>query len=62
MKKHILDIQLMNRPCMRGSNAENNSNYGWFNNRTEALIVVNIVLMREPPDNPTSFVASKRTI
>jgi len=62
MKKSILDIQLMNRPMMRGCNTQNCPDCSWFNNRTEYLIIVNAMVLRESLNNPTSFVASKGTI
>jgi len=62
MKKSILDLQLMNRPMTRGYNTQNYTDYSWFNNRTESLIIVNAMLLRKSPNHPTSFVTSKRTI
>src|SRR6185437_6972778 len=62
MEKSILDIQLMNRPVARGCNTQNCPDGTWFNNRTECLIIINAMLLRESPNNPTSFVTSKGTI
>ena len=62
MKKGVLDIQLMNRPGTRRSNAENNPNRCWLNNWIESLFVVDAILLRKSSNNPQSFVTSKRAI
>jgi len=62
MKKGVLHVKLVDWPRARGSNAENDANGGRLDNWTEGLIIVDVVLLRETPDNPTSLVPSKQTI
>ena len=62
MKKGVLHVELVDQPRARGSNAENDADGGRIDNWTECLIVVDVVLLRETPDNPASLVSSKQTI
>jgi hypothetical protein len=61
-KKSILHIQLMNQPLARSCNTQNCPDVTRFDDPTESLIIVNAMLLRESPNNPTSLVTSKRTI
>lgn len=52
----------MNWP--RGGNCkrEDKANGGWFDDGAKSFVVVDARLLGEAVDNPTSFVAGKRTI
>ena len=62
MKKGILHIQVMYRPGTRGGDAEDNPDGGRLGNRTERLIVVDVVLLGEPTNDTSGFVTSQRAI
>jgi hypothetical protein len=62
MKKSILDVELMDWPGTRDSEAEDDPYRCRFDNRTESLVVVDAMLLREPVDNPPSLMASKGAV
>jgi len=45
VKKGVLHIQLMYRPGMRGGDAEDDPDGGRLDNRTERLVIVDVVLL-----------------
>jgi hypothetical protein len=62
MKKHILYIQLAKALTLRDSNRQHKMDSSKFNNRSECVIVINIIVLFEAFDNQTSFVAISRSI
>jgi hypothetical protein len=62
MKKDIFYAKLMNRPRVSKGKRKNDPNSGGINDETKSLIEIGIQLLGETTDNPTSFMASKRTI
>jgi hypothetical protein len=62
MKKGVLDVELMNRPCTRDGDAEDNTDCGGLDDGAECLIEINSQLLREPTNNPSRLVASKAAI
>jgi hypothetical protein len=62
MKKRILHVQLVNRPRAGGNNAKDDANRGWFDKRTEGLVVVNPEVLGEAADHPTRLVSSKGAV
>ena len=55
MKKGILHIELVDRLGAGDGQAEDDPYGGRFDNRTEGLIVVDAVLLREPANNPPAL-------
>ena len=55
MKKSILHVELMDGPGVRDGEAEDDPYRGRFDNKTEGLIVVDAVLLREPANNPPAL-------
>lgn len=62
MKKGALDVELMDGPCVRGRDAEDDPYGGRLDHRAEGLVVVDAMLLGEAANDPTSFVTSKGTI
>lgn len=62
MEERIVDIQLMNRPVLVKSQAEDGANGGRLHNRTESFVEVDARSLSEPAKDPTRFVALKGTI
>ena len=62
VKKGVLHVQLMYRPGARGGDAEDDPDGGRFDNRTERLVVVDAVPLREPMNDPSGFMTSQRAV
>ena len=62
VKKSVLHVQPMYRPGARSGNAEDDANGSRFDNRTERLVVVDVVLLRKTTNDPPGFMASERAI
>jgi len=62
VKKSILDVMLVNRPGARGGGAKDNIYCCRFDNWAEGFIIVDVVLLGEATDQPTSLVKGKRAI
>jgi hypothetical protein len=62
MEEGILDIQLVNRPRPRESNAEDNVDRGLHDDGAESLIKVDPRLLTEAANHPASLVAGKAVI
>ena len=62
MEERIVDIQLMNRPVLVKSQAEDSADGGRLHNGTESLVEVDARALSESAKDPTRFVALKRTI
>jgi hypothetical protein len=62
MKKGILDVELVNRPRPRESDAEDDADRGWLDDGAEGLVEINPRLLREAADDPSSLVASKAAV
>jgi len=62
VKKGVLHVQLMYRPGARGGDAEDDPDGGRFDNRTERLVVVDAVPLREATNNPSGFMTSQRAV
>ena len=56
VKKGVLDVQLMNRPCARGGDAEDDADGRGLDDGAEGLIKVHTVLLREAAHNPSRLV------
>jgi len=62
VKNNILDVMLVNRPGARGGGAEGNIYRYRFDNWAEGFVIVDVVLLGEATDHPTSLVKGKRAI
>jgi len=62
VKKGVLHVQLMYVPGARSGDAEDDADGSRFNNRTECLVVVDVVLLRKTTNDPPGFMASERAI
>jgi len=62
VKKHVLHVQLVNRPRVGSSDAQNSPNCRQFDNSAERLVVVDAVLLGEAADDPACLVASESAI
>jgi len=62
VKKGVLHVQLMYLPGARSGDAEDDADGSRFNNRTECLVVVDVVLLRKTTNDPPGFMASERAI
>jgi hypothetical protein len=49
----------MNRPGGRSGNAEDDADAGRFDNWTEHLVIVDVVLVRKTTNNPPSFMTAR---
>jgi hypothetical protein len=62
MQEGIFHVQLMNLPCFRCGNADNNSDGGWFDDGAERFFIVDAMLLSEPMYDPVSFISCKGTV
>jgi hypothetical protein len=62
MEEGVLDVELASIPFKGECDGEDNADRGQFDNRTECLIEVNVLLLRETVKHPTYFVAVERAI
>ena len=62
VKKRILHVKLMNGPAAGGGDAEDDTNGGRFDNRTERLVVVDAVALSEAADHPAGLVTGEGAI
>jgi hypothetical protein len=62
VEEGILDVELASLPFKGERNGEDDADRGRFDNRTERLIEVNALLLREVVKHPTCFVAVERAI
>ena len=62
MKKGIGNVKLPEGPFETDSNGENESDSGWFDNRTKGLSVVNTRLLVKTFGNQACLIPSNRTI
>ena len=62
MKKGILHIELVDRLGAGDGQAEDDPYGGRFDNRTEGLVVVDVVLLGEAADHPAGFVTSQGAV
>jgi hypothetical protein len=62
MKEHVLDVELPYLPVAGERDGEDDPDDGRFNNRAEGLVEVDAVFLRETAQDPTGFIAVKRTI
>jgi hypothetical protein len=58
MKKGVLHVQLMDRPGVRSSDAEDDSDGRWLDNWAKCLVIVDVVPLGEPMNDPPGFMAS----
>jgi hypothetical protein len=62
MEEGILDVELASLPFKGERVGEDDADRGRFDNRTERLVEVNALLLRETAKHPTCFVAVERAI
>ena len=62
MQEGILDIKLMDGPCLRGGNTEHDMDSSGFDHRAEGFIIVHTLTLGEATHHPTCFVACQRTV
>ena len=62
MEERIVDIQLMNRPVLVKSQAEDGANGGRLHIRTESFVEVDARSLSEPAKDPTRFVALEGSV
>jgi hypothetical protein len=62
MKERVLDIKLLYLLVAGERDGEDDPNSGGSNNRVECLVKVDVVFLRETAQDPTGFIAVKRTI
>jgi hypothetical protein len=62
MEEGVLHIKLTDRPLVRNNNAENSPDSCQLDNRTESLIIINAMLLRETTNNSSSLMMRKRVI
>jgi hypothetical protein len=62
VEEGVLDVELASLPFKGEHDGEDDADRGQFDNRTECLIEVNALLLRETVKHPTCFVAIKRAI
>ena len=58
VEKGVLHVQLMDRPGARSGDAEDDSDGRRLDNRAERLVVVDVVPLGEPTNDPLGFMAS----
>jgi hypothetical protein len=58
MEKGVLHVQPMDRLGARSSDAEDDSDGRWIDNRAKCLVVVDAVPLGEPTNDPPGFMAS----
>jgi hypothetical protein len=59
VKEGVLHIKLVDGPGTGDSDAEDSPDGRWLDHRAERLIVVNVVLLREPTNDPTGLVRAR---
>jgi hypothetical protein len=62
VEEGILDVELASLPFKGECNGEDDVDRGRFDNRTERLVEVNALLLRETAKHPACFVAVERAI
>jgi hypothetical protein len=62
VEEGVLDVELASLPFKGERDGEDNADRGLFDNRTERLVEVNALLLRETAKHPTCFVAVERAI
>jgi hypothetical protein len=62
VEEGILDVELASLPFKRERDGEDDADRGRFDNRTEHLVEVNALLLRETAKHPACFVAVERAI
>jgi hypothetical protein len=62
VEEGVLDVELASLPFKGERDGEDDADRGRFDNRTECLVKVNILLLRETAKHPTCFVAVERAI
>jgi hypothetical protein len=62
MEEGILHIKLLNWSVAGDSSTKHIADGGRFHNWAESLVVVDPRVLSETPEDPTGFVAIKRTI
>jgi hypothetical protein len=62
VEEGVLDVKLASLPFKGERDGEDDVDRGWFDNRTERLIKVNVLLLREAVKHPACFVAVERAI
>jgi hypothetical protein len=60
VEEGIVDIELVSLPFKGERDGEDDADHGQFYNRTESLVEVNALLLRETMKHPTCFVAVER--
>lgn len=61
VEERVLDVQLVDRPRTRGSDAEDDLNRCRFDNRVKGLVVVGAVLLGEAADNLACLMTDDRS-
>jgi hypothetical protein len=62
MEEGILDIELVHRPRVRESQAEDDSDSSRLHNRAESFIIINTRTLSKTAQDPSSLVTIKSTI
>ena len=62
VEEGVLDVKLASLPFKGDGDGEDDADRGRFDNRTEGLIEVDALLLRETAKHPACFVAVKRAI
>jgi hypothetical protein len=62
VEEGVLDIELVSLSFKEEHNGEDDADHGRFDNRTERLVEVNALLLRETAKHPTCFVAVEGAI
>jgi hypothetical protein len=57
VEEGVLEVELASLPFKGERDGEDNADRGWFDNRTESLVEVNALLLRETAKHPACFVA-----
>jgi hypothetical protein len=62
VEEGVLHVQLLDRPGARDGDVENSPDGGWFDDWTEHLVVVDVVPLREPSNDPPGLMASQGAV
>jgi hypothetical protein len=62
MEEGVLDVELVHEPNPGDSQSQHSPDGGRLDDGAEGLIVVNLRVLSEPPEDPTSLVSVKRAI
>jgi hypothetical protein len=62
MEEGVLDVELVHEPNPGDSQSQHSPDGGRLDDGVEGLIVVNLRVLSEPPEDPTSLVSVKRAI